>query len=180
MDIGEIPIRRRKLGITQIQLAKEANVSQSLIAKLESGKINPSYSVVVSIEEALDRLEQREKPKAFALANKNIVSVNSKDKIEKAVGIMRKRGISQIPVIDRGRVVGSISERLIITHKDYGKKDFHSERISKVMSDPFPILPKNSGVDTVSQVLRYSSAVLLSEKGKIVGIITKTDLLKVI
>jgi predicted transcriptional regulator len=180
MDINEIAVRRRTLGITQVQLAKEADISQSLIAKLESGKINPSYSVVVSIEDALDRLEQKEKPKAFSLANKNMVSLKSEDKVGKAVGLMRKKGISQIPIIDRGKVVGSISERLIITHEDYGKGDFHNEKISKVMGEGFPILPKNSGIDTVSHVLRYSSAVLLSERGKIVGIITKTDLLKTI
>ena len=180
MDIKEIAIRRRKLGLTQVKLSEESKVSQSLIAKLESGKINPSYSVVVSIEKALDRLEQKEKPKAFVLANKNIVFVNSKNKIEKAVGIMRKQGISQIPVIDRGRVVGSISERSIITNENYGKKDFHNEKISKVMGEAFSILPRSVGVDTVSQVLRYSNAVLLSEKGKIVGIITKTDLLKMV
>jgi len=180
MNIKEISMRRRKLGITQVQLAEESEVSQSLIAKLESGKINPSYSVVVSIADALDRLDQKEKPKAFSLANKNMVSLKSGDNVEKAVEIMRRRGISQIPVIDRGKVVGSISERLIITHEDYGKADFHNEKIAKVMGEGFPILPKSSGVDTVSQVLKYSSAVLLSEKGKIVGIITKTDLLKII
>jgi predicted transcriptional regulator len=179
-NIENIKIRRRKLGITQVGLASEASVSQSLLAKLESGKINPSYSTVVAIDEALDRLEQREKPSAFSIANKKIISLASRDKIEKAIHIMRRRGISQIPVIDRGRVVGSVSEHLLISHPDHSKKSFHNKKIGEIMEDSFPILPKSASVDTVSDILKYSSAVLLSEKGKIVGVITKTDLLGMI
>ena len=44
-----IPDRRRKLGLTQSQLASLAGVSQSYIAKLEAGKIEPSYIKIKSI-----------------------------------------------------------------------------------------------------------------------------------
>ena len=46
LDVGgidRISKIRKQLGLTQIQLANLAGVSQSLIAKLESGRIDPSY-----------------------------------------------------------------------------------------------------------------------------------------
>lgn len=179
-ELEKIRLRRKKLGITQKILAEEAGVSQSLIAKLESGKLNPSYSVVVSINDALDRLGRKDAVKAFSIANKRIIFIKSSSSVAEAVKIMRKRSISQLPVVERGKVVGSISERSLITHEDYNKPGFHDKKVRDVMVEPFPIISKNSGIDTVSDMLKYSSAVLLSDKGKITGIITKTDLLKTI
>ena len=47
--LNEISKKRKILGLTQSELAKLAGVSQSLIAKLESGKIEPSYTKVKTI-----------------------------------------------------------------------------------------------------------------------------------
>ena len=44
-NISEIKKRRKKLEITQTQLAVHANVSQSMIAKIESNMIEPSYAI---------------------------------------------------------------------------------------------------------------------------------------
>ncbi|MFQ5647816.1 MAG: helix-turn-helix transcriptional regulator, partial [Candidatus Aenigmatarchaeota archaeon] len=41
-EITEIRKIRKKLGLTQSQLAQEARVSQSLIAKIEAGKLDPT------------------------------------------------------------------------------------------------------------------------------------------
>jgi len=40
---------RKKFGLTQAKLAKMAGVSQSLIAKIESEKIDPSYKIAKKI-----------------------------------------------------------------------------------------------------------------------------------
>jgi predicted transcriptional regulator len=54
------------LGLTQGQLAKIAGVSQSFIAKIESGKIDPSYSKVKTIFDVLDlSLEEIIRPKQY-------------------------------------------------------------------------------------------------------------------
>src|SRR3989338_3454114 len=42
-ELSEIGKRRRRLGVTQTQLAKLAGVSQSLIAKIEAGKVYPHF-----------------------------------------------------------------------------------------------------------------------------------------
>ena len=53
-DIGK---KRRQLGLKQADLAKMAGVSQSLIAKLEAGTIDSSYTKVKTIFDILNRLE---------------------------------------------------------------------------------------------------------------------------
>jgi predicted transcriptional regulator len=52
-ELEEIKKLRRKLGIGQKELAGLANVSQSLIAKIESKKIEPTYNKVRKIFDIL-------------------------------------------------------------------------------------------------------------------------------
>lgn len=58
-SLEEIIRKRKVLNLTQKQVSQLAGVSQSLIAKLESGKIDPSYTKVKAILDVLDRLETK-------------------------------------------------------------------------------------------------------------------------
>ncbi len=57
-SVEEIAKRRRILGLTQKELSQMAMVSQSFVAKLESGSMNPSYANVKKILEALGSMEK--------------------------------------------------------------------------------------------------------------------------
>jgi predicted transcriptional regulator len=57
-DLNEICRRRKMLNLTQAELAKRAGVSRSLIAKLETGRLNPSYMVAKRIFDVLEALER--------------------------------------------------------------------------------------------------------------------------
>jgi len=53
--VGErISHLRDRLALTQMQLAKKANVSQSTVAQIESGKKDPSVQTLKKIASALD------------------------------------------------------------------------------------------------------------------------------
>jgi len=53
-SLSEIRKRRKALGLTQSGLARRAGVSQSLIAKVESGRLDPAYGKARKIFETLD------------------------------------------------------------------------------------------------------------------------------
>ncbi|MBI2647565.1 helix-turn-helix domain-containing protein, partial [Candidatus Woesearchaeota archaeon] len=62
-ELVEVKKIRKKLELTQTQLANRAGVSQSLIAKVESGRIDPTYSKTKKIFSALSELEKKEEIK---------------------------------------------------------------------------------------------------------------------
>ena len=181
-DVRQIKEMRRKLGLTQKQLAQLAGVSQSLIAKIESEHIDPAYSKVQAIIEALeDEVHKKQKiVLAKNLMTKPIVSMEPAENLERAMQLMRKRAISQLPIFDRGLPVGSISdERFVDWLSEYGKR-LSEVRVKQVMDESFPIIPSNARLEVVISLLRNYKAILVKEGNDISGIITKADLIKVV
>jgi predicted transcriptional regulator len=119
--LEDIAKRRRQLGLKQSELAKMAGVSQSLIAKLEAGTIDSSYTKVKTIFDVLERLEFKTKAQADKVLHKNVATVQKNEPISKVVKIMQEYGYSQIPVFDGKHSVGSISEKAILRQIMSGK-----------------------------------------------------------
>src|SRR3989344_9439107 len=115
-ELFELQKLRRRLGLTQTELARIANVSQSLIAKIESDKINPSYTSVKKIFDVLNNLTKQNKVKLEELINKKIISISTKTKIKEAIELMKKHSISQLPVINKKKVIGIVSETTILNN----------------------------------------------------------------
>ena len=181
-ELDTIASRRRALGLTQTQLAEKAGVSQSYIAKLEAKKIEPSYSKVRAILEVLNGLEQGRETRVDEVMSTEIVSVQQRDVIQRAVDIMWSTGFSQLPVMEGDRPVGSITERTIIDRitstEDEGPVT--DMPISEVMDDPFPQVGEDAPVSIIAGLLRIYPAVMVHHKGEISGIVTKADLLKIL
>jgi len=171
-EIREIKHIRKKLELTQSQLASRANVSQSLIAKIESGRLDPTYSNARKIFAALNEITKKKDIKAEEIMTKKIISVDIKGDIKKAIGTMKKANISQMPVMDGKNPVGYVSESIILDAISRNKKS-----IKDIMEDHPPIISKDATEKVISNLLKFYPMMLVSEKGRLIGIITKFDLL---
>jgi predicted transcriptional regulator len=179
-DIERIGKMRKLLGMTQKKLATLAGVSQSLIAKIESGNIDPAYSKVVLILSALENERNKGKKTAEQIMTAHIASVAPADHIHKAVSLMRSKDISQLPVLSDGKCVGSLSDSMILDLMAERSSELKRILVSEVMSDSYPVIPAKSVVDVAVDLLHHYRAVLVEKDGKVGGIITKADLLKTI
>jgi|TARA_Y100000310_G_scaffold131149_1_gene130402 predicted transcriptional regulator len=172
-ELSEIKKIRKSLGLTQTDLAKRANVSQSIIAKIESGKIDPTFTKTKKIFETLNDLENKEEIKAEELMNKKIVSLVPNDNIKDSISKMKKFGISQMPVLEDNKVIGLVSESTLLDAL-MNKKD---KKINDIMEESPPIISKTASIKIISNLLRHYQVVLVSDSGKLVGLVTKADLL---
>lgn len=179
--IQEIKKRRLALGISQKNLAYSVGTSQSLVAKIESNRVNPSYDVVKKIFEYLEKMEQPKTGLAKDVEKRDLVWIRKGERIREAAEKMRLHGFSQLPVRDdREEIcVGSLSERQIVQAilKAPDPKLFYERQVAEVMQDQFPVVDENISVNAVAVLLQHSQAVLTARRGKVVGIITATDLL---
>jgi len=181
-SIDEVSKKRRITGLTQQKLARLAGVSQSLIAKLESQKIDPSYTKVKAIFDALERLQTETEIRAAEVLQNHIIGIQKSDPVSKAVQMMAEYGYSQLPVFDEEHSVGSISEKTIIGKVSAGKdlSELSKLPVGDVMEEAFPQVGEDAPLPLISNLLQVYSAVLISTKGKVVGIVTKADLLKML
>jgi cystathionine beta-synthase len=96
---------------------------------------------------------------------------------------MEKHGISQLPVIGRkGRVAGSLQEITImraLTQTRFSRNKIFIKKVGNLMEKPFPMVSPETDIEEISSLLLQGNpAVLVTDRGKNVGIITKIDLIK--
>ncbi len=180
--LEDIAKRRRQLGLKQSELAKAAGVSQSLIAKLEAGTIDSSYTKVKTIFDVLERLEFKSRVQAEKLLHTEVISVQKNEPISNVVQLMKDCGYSQIPVFDGKQSVGSISEKTIMRQILDGKDLDELSRLptEKIMEEAFPQINEDAPLSLITSLLQTYSAVLVLRKGTVMGIITKADLLRML
>ncbi|MBS7608205.1 CBS domain-containing protein [Candidatus Bathyarchaeota archaeon] len=180
--LDEIARKRKLLGLTQKQLAKIAGVSQSFIAKIESGKIDPAYSKVKAIFDVLEKLELGKNHTAKEIFHKGVVGVQKNDKVAKAISLMMEHGFSQLPVFNGEKCVGCISEKTILSQVTATKDlpQVAQKTVEEIMEEAPPQIDENAPLPLISSLLSVYPAVLVTKKGKVIGIITKADLFKII
>ena len=169
--------QRQRHGLTQHQLARAAGVSQSLVAKVESGQVDAAYSKVKRIMEALEHVSLGKEKTAREIMHAGIEAATPSQTLHSAAAEMRKKSISQMPVVESGRLVGGLTEEALLECFSSGRK-LEDMRVSEAMGEPFPSVLPSTPVSSVASLLRYHIAVLVSDKGKLAGIITKADILK--
>jgi cystathionine beta-synthase len=94
-----------------------------------------------------------------------------------AVERMQSRGISQLPVLQGGRAVGSIQE-VTIARLLHDGLDPGEVRVGDVMAQPLPQLDVGVHLDEAYRLLLSgNSGVLATEEGAVIDIITRIDLI---
>lgn len=168
---------REAAGLSQIELAKLAGISQAHIAKIENEKVDPRLSTINTILSVLlKRGKEGKKILCKDIMSKNIVHLKPEDGVKRAIKLMKSLAISQLPVFEHRKQVGSISEATIMKNLD---KNLSFFKVEDIMDHEFPTVNAYDTIDILPDLLDFHAAVLVSDKGKIVGIITKSDLLGV-
>ncbi|MBI4719179.1 MAG: cystathionine beta-synthase [Planctomycetes bacterium] len=106
-----------------------------------------------------------------------LVSVSPEEKSEDAILKLRHNGISQMPVIEDGKVVGCVRE-LTLARLLHSRVDPRQVPVREIMARPMPAVDVRVDVDEVYRLLSSgNSGVVVTREGQIVGIVTRIDLI---
>src|SRR5215213_5127675 len=107
-----------------------------------------------------------------------VLSVAPGETVAEALALMDRHGVTQVPVIEEGKSVGSIRENRLLA-KVLGDRDLLAVPVSQSMEPAFPVIDVEASSPEVIRQLRRHPAVLVEEFGRITGIITRHDMLDV-
>jgi len=98
--------------------------------------------------------------------------------VRQALRLMTLHDVSQLPVLDQGDCVGSISEA-VVSARALEEPKLLDATVSAVMEAPFPIVDGATPVEGVVKLLsRTNPAVLVRSAAGVQGIITRSDVLE--
>jgi cystathionine beta-synthase len=105
-----------------------------------------------------------------------IVSASPGDKVKDVVATMKSLGISQLPVLENGKLKGLVAEVDLLRHLVSGAGRLDSPIGSLVESDYATVTP-DTKVELLQQVLADAKLAIVTERETVVGIITRIDLI---
>lgn len=120
------------------------------------------------------------------MMTKNVVVVNPEDSAKETVKIFSKKHIGCLVVMEKGKIVGILTERdilkrLAIPNLDENKvvKEIMTTKVKQIMTKNVITLDSEKTVENAADLLENKGIKKLpiTENGKLVGIVTRTDLL---
>jgi cystathionine beta-synthase len=109
---------------------------------------------------------------------RQLVTISPEATAAQAIDLLESTGISQLPVLDNGKPVGSIQEvtlaRILHDHSDPGKMS-----VGEIMARPLPQLGVLVHLDEAYRLLLAgNTGILAVDDDRVVDIITRIDLVK--
>lgn len=99
------------------------------------------------------------------------------DKVKDTIHLMNSKSVSQIPVMEDGHVVGSITDSKLLS-KIIENPDLKDASVADVMEDSMKFVALDSTLDVLSSMLDKEKAVLVRDDNHQVHIVTKHDILE--
>lgn len=107
-----------------------------------------------------------------------LVSVHSSATIQHAFELIKQFDISQIPVIDNGKSVGSIDDGDLMSAV-LENSALLDKPVSQIMKPTYPIIGIEAPIEHAIELLtKKNSAVIIEENKKIAGIVTRYDVIE--
>jgi cystathionine beta-synthase len=107
-----------------------------------------------------------------------LVSVAPTSSVRQALNLMSTYAISQVPVIEAGDCVGSVSEGILMARALEDGTQLE-RAVAEVMQPPYPVVDAHLPLERLTAFLsRDTTAVLVRRDGKLASIVTRYDVLR--
>lgn len=107
-----------------------------------------------------------------------LIAVGPRERLRRVIELMHIYNISQIPVMDGGRSIGSLNESTVMKLLFDGI-DFDNQDVQAVMGRPLPEIAATADISEAYRLfLAGATAAIVTENGIGRGVITRTDVIE--
>lgn len=108
----------------------------------------------------------------------SLISVSPDQTLSSALSLMSENGVTQMPVLEEHRSVGSIRESHVLA-KLLENRELLDGKVGDVMDESFPVLEADASLVQIKAKLKKYPAVLIEDFKRITAIITRSDVLDI-
>ena len=119
----------------------------------------------------------------YVLQNKaktvqQLITIDSSATVQTALDLFKQHDVSQLPVLEKGKPVGTILDNALLTAVLSDKSKLN-DTVKSLMEPAFPVIGSSSPIEHAIDFLKKKdSAVLIEEDQHIVGILTRYDVIE--
>ena len=110
-------------------------------------------------------------------SNYTLVATSKTDSVREAIGLMNSKSVSQIPVMENGEVVGSLTDNKLLA-RIIENPSLKDAQVADVMEASMKFVALDSTLDVLSSMVEKEKAVLVRDVQNQIHIITKHDILE--
>jgi len=115
-----------------------------------------------------------------ALARRTVISLDLNDKLGRATELFKEHGISQMPVLDQGKLVGILTESDLLHHLVAGRVN-KDTIAAEVMERKVSTVGLNASSSELPRIFEKGEvAIVVDDTRAVIGILTKMDLIEML
>ncbi len=111
--------------------------------------------------------------------SQQIVTIDCEKSILEAINTIKSLNISQIPVTQKGMVIGKVTESDILNSL-IENPSIKSQPVKNIVTAPFPFVDLNTSIDKISAMINKDNIAVLVEDNGQIEIITQYDIINAI
>lgn len=173
VTIDELRQQRIQAGFSQSELALEIGVSQSYIARMESGDLDPKYSIVCKIVEVVSGLSSIV---CSEIMNSAPQTIDGRQTVAIAKRAMDQSGKNVLIVLRGARVVGCLTYGDILRNEHLDFEQISVEAILNPLG--IPIVDENSPIIAIVPLLKTYRVIAVQKQGRFSGTIARDEIIK--
>jgi cystathionine beta-synthase len=162
-------------------MASQPNPLRVIAIMPDSGNryLSKTYNDAWMIENSfLERKTENSLAELIRILHKSskILTADVTDTVENVVKIMKEGGISQLPVMRRGELAGTISEAALFRPLFSGSLR-PQDKVESLVDNNYSLLQESDPIERLNEVFTSGKIALVAEGTKIKFILTKIDLI---
>jgi cystathionine beta-synthase len=115
-----------------------------------------------------------------ALGRREVIALDLNDKLERATELFKEHGISQMPVLDQGKLAGILTESDVLHHLVSGRAS-KDTIVAEVMERRVSTVALHASSAELPRIFeRGEVAIVVDDVRNVIGILTKMDLIEMI
>ncbi len=106
-----------------------------------------------------------------------LITVTAETTLTQAISLMQDNDISQLPVAEDGKLIGSLTENKVLSTL-VSNPSLKEQRVREFIDDPFPVVDEGTSIENLYKMLdKDLTAVVVKRRDGSMDIVTKSDLI---